>query len=207
MPTCPNCTSEVAESASYCPLCGAALPTREERAHEADPDVDARTEPRSEETLRKGQTPDRGREPTIQQGETSTTKLLHGRLWLTGIIGGIVGFTVASGLATVIFPSYFVGIIIGAMIAAMFYGAGAGGGAKVGAIAGVVATIPFVLLVFLLVVLGAGWLTAAGVPATQGPDVLAGLGLMAALLSIVGLAVNVVCGIFGGILGSLFVDS
>lgn len=212
MPYCSECGTEIRERSAFCPECGRSLSSgesRESRGAEMSGDdnrgqgseppdtVSGEGTVRSEDTVKR----ERGERHAGTEQPSGSPGPLQGKFVLNSIIGGVTGFVVAIVLTSVFFPVYFLGIVAGGFLAGFLHDLGSGSGAKVGAVAGFLATVPFVLLVFAVVVLGAGWITAAGAPAAPARDFFAGMSFLAVFVSVLALTVNVLCGVVGGLLG------
>lgn len=104
-------------------------------------------------------------------------------------------------LGSVFLPIYFFGIFAGALLGGWLQGLGTASGAKVGAMAGFLATIPFIILVIAFFGVGTSWLIAQGVPAEIANEYLAGFGIVAIFVIILALFVNILSGLFGGLVG------
>lgn len=202
MVTCQNCGASVDAVANFCPECGEALTStignRENEARKSEPmnDRSVATSPESGSSLE--------RPPSTEQRPTTQRKNgLQGRFWVNALLGSIVGFGIALMLTVVFFPVYFLGIITGGIVGGLLHDRGSGSGALIGVTIGVILTIPFLAVVGAIVVLGTGWLAISGVPIepAEAGDLIAGLGIVAVLVSLVALIVNTVCGLIGGVIG------
>lgn len=142
----------------------------------------------------------------VDDGEPEVGGTLQGRFWVNSLIGGSVGFLLGAILASVFFPIYFLGIVGGGFVGGLLQNTGSGGGVSVGATSGFLATIPLFLVMVAFVTLGAGWLTAAGVPTEVTDEYLGALGFIAVFVSLVALILNILCGIFGGLVGGAVAD-